>query len=414
MTPPWVTTTQPSAPARDAAISSIARRGPLEQRRRRAPSPPGRRCSARKPGQPASISARVSPSHSPAWRSRSRGSAATASRVRAASSAAVRRARSRSERPPAVDRRRAPTTTPRIAPAPHPDADSGGSAWPCHRPSAFHVDCPCRTRSSRADARPAPLAALTRRRRRRARTRRCGTRATPDDPRAGAAGRPPRVDVDPDRAAARAGRHRDPVARAPLQRRGREGDRLVLAELLPPPGRAGERLLDPLRRRREQPGRHLEPLGLGLHDRLEVGAAVDALVERGRAGCVRGQVHPLQRRPEQVVLVGVGKEADGVGHALIVADRTPSGRTRSPPRPVRALRGPWARDPHELQRRAGQGSRFGDELAARAPAREPLERGRDLAIATTRETSGSIEALAVEPHQLGVGRRGCARVGGRL
>ena len=31
-----------------------------------------------------------------------------------------------------------------------PSSLSGGSAWPCHRPSAFHTDCPCRTSRMRA------------------------------------------------------------------------------------------------------------------------------------------------------------------------------------------------------------------------------------------------------------------------
>ena len=69
-----------------------------------------------------------------------------------------------------------------------PSSDSGGSARPCQRPSAFHVGLAVTGQEQpRLDS-----CGVTRsgRRRRRGRTRRCGRRARPAGPRAAAAGRP--------------------------------------------------------------------------------------------------------------------------------------------------------------------------------------------------------------------------------
>ena len=69
-------------------------------------------------------------------------------------------------------------------------------------------------------------------------------------------------------------------------------------------------------RGRDERGRQLEPVELLLHHGPQRRPARDALLERPRAGQVRRLVDPLQGRGQQVVLVGIGQEADGERGAM--------------------------------------------------------------------------------------------------
>ena len=66
-------------------------------------------------------------------------------------------------------------------------------------------------------------------------------------------------------------------------------------------------------RRRHERGRELEPVQLLLDHRPQGRLARHALLERAGAGQVRRLVDPLEGRGQQVVLVGIGQEADGDG-----------------------------------------------------------------------------------------------------